>query len=364
SNLDRIIAEMKGRAQEVDKRAPNESFRQPLPRQLLAPQQQVPLHQQHQRVERGDEDDARSVTSHPVAMTQPEGLTLETLAAQMQELQARVQGKRPVVSRGHPFAEDVLGGDLPSNFRELSLSYDGSADPARHLRSFDNIAVLHRYSDAVCCRAFLTTLKGSAQDWFHQLPAGSIDCFEKFSSMFLNQFASAKKHEKTYLSLINMQQKKGETLRQYVARYTKECVEVPSASEEVKAGGLTRGLRPGKCKDSLAKRPARSFDELLERCRKYVNMEESEADFIRNDKIKAKQPEERPRQGDRRAAPKESRDEDRFRGPRYEHYKPLNAPQQEILEMMEKRGEDKLLAQPKPLPPPRKFSASKDRYCR
>ncbi|CAA0815055.1 Unknown protein, partial [Striga hermonthica] len=174
----------------------------------------------------------------------------------------------------------------------------------------------------------------------------------------------AKKHEKTYLSLINMQQKEGETLRQYVARYTKECIEVPSASEEIKAGGLTWGLRPGKCRDSLAKRPARSFDELLERCSKYVNIEESEADFIRNDKTKTKQVDERPRQGDRRAPPKEVKVEDRFRGPRYEHYKPLNAPQQEILEKMEKRGEDKLLAQPKPLPPPRKFSASKDRYCR
>ncbi|CAA0808848.1 Unknown protein, partial [Striga hermonthica] len=202
------------------------------------------------------------------------------------ELQARVQGKKPIVLRGHPFAEDVLGEDLPSNFRELSLSYDGSADPARHLRSFNNIAVLHRYSDAVSCRAFLTTLKGSAQDWFHQLPAGSIDGIEK------------------------------------------------------------------------------SFDELLERCSKYMNMEESEADSIRNDKTKAKQVEERPRQGDRRAALKEARVEDRFRGLRYEHYQSLNAPQHEILETMEKRGEDKLLAQPKPLPPPRKFSASKDRSCR
>ncbi|CAA0830753.1 Unknown protein, partial [Striga hermonthica] len=208
------------------------------------------------------------------------------------------------------------------------------------------------------------TLGTGVADWFHQLPAGSIDSFERFSSLFLNQFASARKHEKTYLSLINMQQKEGETLRQYVARYTKECVEVPSASEEIKAGGLTRGLRPGKCRDSLAKRLARSFDELLERCSKYVNMEESEADFIRNDKTKAKQVDERPRQGDRRAPPKEAKVEDRFRGPRYEHYKQLNAPQQEILETMEKRGEDKLLAQPKPLPPPRKFSASKDRYCR
>ncbi|CAA0835583.1 Unknown protein, partial [Striga hermonthica] len=139
--------------------------------------------------------------------------------------------------------------------------------------SFENIAVLHRFNDHVQCRAFLTTLRGSAQDWFHQLPAGAIKDFEGFSASFLNQFASVRPQEKSYLTLMGIQQKEGESLRDYVARYTRACVEVPRASEEIKAGGLTRGLLPGLCRNSVAKRPGRTFDEVLGRCAKYMNVE-------------------------------------------------------------------------------------------
>ncbi|CAA0815772.1 Unknown protein, partial [Striga hermonthica] len=149
------------------------------------------------------------------------------------------------------------------------------------------VALLHRYNDPVQCRAFLTTLRGPAQDWFHQLPPRAVRDFNGFSSSFLNQFASVKAQEKSYLTLIGMQQKEGESLRDYVARYTGACVDVPSATEEIKSGGLTRGLLPGLCRKSLAKRPGRTFDKVLGRCAKYMNVEEAEADFLQAAKAKA-----------------------------------------------------------------------------
>ncbi|CAA0819290.1 Unknown protein, partial [Striga hermonthica] len=164
-------------------------------------------------------------------------------------------------SRGHPFSQHILDADLPQGFRELNIWYDGSTDPSRHLRSFENMAVLHRYNDPVQCRAFLMTLRGPAQDWFHQLPPGAVRDFDEFSPSFLNQFASVKAQEKSYLTLIGMQKKEGESLRDYVARYTRACVDVPSATEEIKSGGLTRGLLLGLFRNSLAKRPGRTFDE-------------------------------------------------------------------------------------------------------
>ncbi|CAA0814767.1 Unknown protein, partial [Striga hermonthica] len=75
---------------------------------------------------------------------------------------------------------------LPNNFWETNLVFDGSSDLSRHMRTFENMAVLHGYSDSVCCRAFLSTLRGGALDWFHQLPPGSIADFEDFSSRLTN----------------------------------------------------------------------------------------------------------------------------------------------------------------------------------
>ncbi|CAA0819833.1 Unknown protein, partial [Striga hermonthica] len=88
-------------------------------------------------------------------------------------------------------------------------------------------------------------------------------------------------HEKTYLTLMAMRQGEKESLRKYVARYNQTCLEVHSASDEVKAGGLIRSLRVGPCRTSLAKTPARSYEEVLKRCRKYINLEEIELEFAK-----------------------------------------------------------------------------------
>ncbi|CAA0830214.1 Unknown protein, partial [Striga hermonthica] len=240
--------------------------------------------------------------------------TLEQLLAQVRDLQARVEGRKTSGSRGHPFSQHILDADLPQGFHDLNISYDGSTDPSRHMRSFENMAVLHRYNDPVQCRAFLTTLRGSAQDWFHQLPVGAIKDFEGFSSSFLNQFASVRPQEKSYLTLMGIQQKEGESLRDYVARFMRACVEVPRASEEIKAGGLTRGLLPGLCRNSLAKRPGKTFDEVLGRCAKYMNVEEAEADFSRAVKVTKTDPRDERREkrgsstGETKGSPRAEKD--------------------------------------------------------
>ncbi|CAA0825719.1 Unknown protein, partial [Striga hermonthica] len=280
---------------------------------------------------------------------------------------ARVEGRKTGSSRGHPFSQHILDADLPQGFRELNIWYDGSTDPSRHLRSFENMAVLHRYNDPVQCRAFLTTLRGPAQDWFHQLTPGAIRDFDGFSSSFLNQFASVKAQEKSYLTLIGMQQKEGESLRDYVARYTRVCVDVPSATEEIKSGGLTRGLLPGLCRNSLAKRPGRTFDEVLGRCAKYMNVEEAEADFLQAAKPK---PEPRDEKKDkkpvatteRKGSPRAER-EGRPRGCRTAQYTPLSASRARILEVMEREIRDNVVRWPQT----RKDGPTKPKsnlYCR
>ncbi|CAA0808215.1 Unknown protein, partial [Striga hermonthica] len=265
------------------------------------------------------------------------------------------------------FSQHILDADLPQGFRELNIWYDGSTDPSRHLRSLENMAVLHRYNDLVQCRAFLTTLRGPAQDWFHQLPPRAVRDFDGFSSSFLNQFASVKAQEKSYLTLIGMQQKEGESLRDYVARYTQACVDVPSATEEIKSGGLTRGLLPGLCRNSLAKRPGRTFDEVLGRCAKYMNVEEAEADFLQAAKAKTESRDEKKDKkpitsGERKGSPKSER-EGQSRGWRKTQHTPLSASNARILEVMEKEIRESVVRWPRT----RKDGPTKhksDLYCR
>ncbi|CAA0830804.1 Unknown protein, partial [Striga hermonthica] len=151
--------------------------------------------------------------------------TMERMAEQLRQLQDKVEGRPEKRARGHPFSREILAATLPNNFKKTNLVYDGSSDPSRHVRTFENMAVLHGYSDSVCCRAFLSTLRGGALDWFHQLPPGSIASFEDFIGKLINQYSSAVVQEKTYLTLMAMRQGEKESLRKYVARYNQTCLE-------------------------------------------------------------------------------------------------------------------------------------------
>ncbi|KAK6147992.1 hypothetical protein DH2020_018904 [Rehmannia glutinosa] len=184
----------------------------------------------------------------------------EEMLKEVSELKQRVLGKE-VVRRGIPFRASVMANELLANFRSLTYEYDGTTDPWEHMCRFKNSALLHRYSDGVKCRS---------------AGADSIASFGEFSSAFLHQFASSRKHQKTSLTLFRVKQSEGEPLRDYVKKFMAAALEVPSANQEILTSALTQGLKEGDFFRSLAKRPVRDFDDILSRAEKYVNLEEAQ----------------------------------------------------------------------------------------
>ncbi|KAL0427960.1 UNVERIFIED_CONTAM: hypothetical protein Slati_2970800 [Sesamum latifolium] len=79
--------------------------------------------------------------------------------------------------------------------------YDSTTDPLEHLARFENAALMHRYTDGIKCRVFVTTFIRAAEQWFNQLSTGAIGSFQEFRSLFLHQFASSRRLQKTELSL-------------------------------------------------------------------------------------------------------------------------------------------------------------------
>lgn len=141
--------------------------------------------------------------------------------------------------RTTPFSSEVLADDLPTSFRSFTFEYDGTTDPWDLVCRFENTAQLYLLSDGVKCRVFATTLTGAAQQWFGQLPGGSVPTFGRLCSMFLHYFASSQKHQRSTITLFSIKQQAEESLRGYVKRFNTAMLEVPAVSEEIKVSAVS-----------------------------------------------------------------------------------------------------------------------------
>ncbi|KAL2226260.1 UNVERIFIED_CONTAM: Retrovirus-related Pol polyprotein from transposon gypsy [Sesamum indicum] len=66
------------------------------------------------------------------------------------------------------------------NFKMPDLpKYDGTKDPQEHLAAFDLVINLYGQSGPINAKLFVTTLVGKAQEWFTNLPPGSIESNEQ-----------------------------------------------------------------------------------------------------------------------------------------------------------------------------------------
>ncbi|KAL0386313.1 UNVERIFIED_CONTAM: hypothetical protein Sradi_3025600 [Sesamum radiatum] len=58
----------------------------------------------------------------------------------------------------------MMADELPMNCSTPAIAeYDGTSDPMEHLSRFENATLLHRYTDGIKSRVFVTTFARAAQ---------------------------------------------------------------------------------------------------------------------------------------------------------------------------------------------------------
>ncbi|XP_012839502.1 PREDICTED: uncharacterized protein LOC105959887 [Erythranthe guttata] len=164
---------------------------------------------------------------------------------------------------------------LPLEFRIPNLpQFDGTGDPQDHLNNFYAKLDLYGLSNAAYCKIFQTTLTDQAQVWFNGLPGGSFDNLDQLATHFLNHYSINKKYAKTGLYLFKVIQRDGEPLRDYIQRFVKAVHEVRHVNHEMLAGILQQNLKHVRFQESIAGRPPKILEELLNRAGKYIRIEE------------------------------------------------------------------------------------------
>jgi len=75
------------------------------------------------------------------------------------------------------FAQAITDTVIPASVVAVKASFTGIEDPEAHLTVFHTQMMLSEGSDAVYCKIFMSTLQGTALEWFVSLPTGHITSF-------------------------------------------------------------------------------------------------------------------------------------------------------------------------------------------
>ena len=129
--------------------------------------------------------------------------------------------------------------------------------------------------DEIMCRAFPTTLKGSARIWFSRLTANSIHTFKELSAQFTLHFIEGHRYKRSMACLISIKQREDKTLRYYITRFNKEALSIDEADNKILVAAFTNGLWNGKFLFYLYKNDPKTMSEVLYRATKYMNAEDA-----------------------------------------------------------------------------------------
>lgn len=133
---------------------------------------------------------------------------------------------------------------------------------------------------------FYQGLLGQALLWFHQLSSGVIQSYAELTrkcidNFFINVKISKKKKKKKAEELFTILQGAKEPLKKYVERFNSVLVNIPNCSESVAISAFKMGVLQGlEFKKDLTTRLPFNLEEVMSTSRRYIKLEEEEAQFV------------------------------------------------------------------------------------
>ena len=177
-------------------------------------------------------------------------------------------------------------------------------------------------------QGFPTSLREGPLGWFTELPTNSITNFDVLEVKFTTQYATSRPHCTSSMSLLNVKQEKGETLRAFMDMFSKVCMGIRNLNPDIAMHHLVSAILLDRFTESLIKRPPYNMDELRTRATKFMQIEE-DVDYHRKTQVKNT----KRNKGIRPSMM--TTDQDRYRsnrGPRFHNYTPLTVPREKVLD--------------------------------
>src|SRR5438034_11788810 len=117
-------------------------------------------------------------------------------------------------------------------------------------------------------------LSPTVQDWLTGLPASSISSWGDLCAKFINNFQGTFTKPGVEWDLYQIQQKKSESLREYIRRFMKKKNTIPGISDAVLMASFRKGVKDPDLLKKLSRRQPETIKELFNMADRYVNQEE------------------------------------------------------------------------------------------
>ncbi|GKV02603.1 hypothetical protein SLEP1_g15020 [Rubroshorea leprosula] len=115
---------------------------------------------------------------------------------------------------------------------------------------------------------------GNARTWYYSLPPRSISSYTEMASAFATKFSSRRLIRKTTSELMQVKQRDGESLKNYISRFNDAILEVSSFDQAMGIAAVISGFKHDRFRDSLIKHIATTFSEVNDRSLKFITIEE------------------------------------------------------------------------------------------
>ncbi|PWA58033.1 hypothetical protein CTI12_AA405050 [Artemisia annua] len=168
----------------------------------------------------------------------------------------------------------VLNNDFyhePFVFKEVEKDVrDLVASPfSKRIRDYD------MPDEPAWCRFFQIRLSGEARFWYDNLTPGSIDGFYQLRDKLRANFLQQRRFQKTQAEILGIRQRPEESLKDYVARFSKETLHMADHSDAMVSGAFISGLRPGRLFKDLIAKPPTSLEDLFTQTHNFIQAEDT-----------------------------------------------------------------------------------------
>ncbi|XP_060968109.1 uncharacterized protein LOC133035811 [Cannabis sativa] len=182
-----------------------------------------------------------------------------------------------------PFVDAIALVEMPKKLVfPLMRMYDGTTDPNDHIASYKQrmftAAIPRELREACMCKGFGSSLASPALQWYMNLPNNLISFFAQLTDVFGEQFASSWKLETLLDDLYRIKQRRGESLRDYVARFNAEKVSITTCNVDTTITAFRKGmLIEFNLYKELTKYPCKTMEDMLAKAWAQIKWEEDES---------------------------------------------------------------------------------------